>query len=430
MSFPRYQDYVESDVQWLGLIPSHWSIKRLKQVCLVFPSNVDKKSYEDEIPVELCNYTDVYYNERIVAGMEFMKATATQDQIDKFTLRSGDTIITKDSETAEDIGISAFVPEDIPGVICGYHLSMIRPNKETVGNYIKYFFISHFAKSKLAISANGLTRVGLSQYSIDNLEVPYPPYLEQICIANFLDDETEKIDALIAEQNKLIEQLTEKRQVLISNAVTKGLNSSVEMKQSGIDWIGEIPSHWNIRRLKFLAKIQTGDKDTENAKEDGLYPFFVRSQTIEKIDSFTHDCEAILTAGDGAGVGKVFHYYKGPFDFHQRVYMLNDFKNVTGKYLLHYFKENFFKVALGGGAKSTVDSLRRPMLTNFPVAFPDIPEQESIVRVVEQKASEFDQLILEARKATELLQERRSALISAAVTGQIDVRNYQPKEAA
>jgi type I restriction enzyme S subunit len=230
-------------------------------------------------------------------------------------------------------------------------------------------------------------------------------------------------------QRRLMELLKEKRQAVISHAVTKGLNPDATMKPSGIEWLGEVPAHWEVRKLKYLCDVQTGDKDTENAVDDGLYPFFVRSQTVERINSMAFDCEAILTAGDGVGVGKVFHYHNGPFDFHQRVYMMNNFHEVSGSYLFHFFRENFYKVALEGGAKSTVDSLRRPVFLNFTVCLPPKEEQSAIVATVDQKSTEFDTLTAEAQRAIDLLQERRTALISAAVTGQIDVRALSPTQA-
>ena len=187
-------------------------------------------------------------------------------------------------------------------------------------------------------------------------------------------------------------------------------------KESGSDWLGEVPEHWEIRRLKFLCSIQTGDKDTVDSIEDGCYPFFVRSQTVERINSVTFDCEAVLTAGDGVGVGKVFHYHNGPFDFHQRVYMMNHFKKVSGKFLFHFLKENFYKVALEGGAKSTVDSLRRPLFTNFLVSVPPAEEQRMIVEIVERESSKIDELVAEQQRLIELLKEKRQAVISHAVT--------------
>jgi type I restriction enzyme, S subunit len=187
-------------------------------------------------------------------------------------------------------------------------------------------------------------------------------------------------------------------------------------KDSGVEWLGEVPEHWELRRLKFLCDIQTGDKDTVDAIEDGLYPFFVRSQTVERINSCAFDCEAVLTAGDGVGVGKVFHYHNGPFDFHQRVYMLNRFREVSGPFLFHYLRENFYKVALEGGAKSTVDSLRRPLFTNFSVSVPPAEEQRSIVDIVERESAKIDELVAEQRRLIELLKEKRQAVISNAVT--------------
>ena len=254
MSFPRYENYKDSGVEWLGDVPEHWDVKRLKQVCEVFPSNVDKKTYENETPVLLCNYTDVYYNENITPHIDFMAATASADQIKKFTLRGGDTIITKDSETADDIAIAAYVPQDMPGVICGYHLSMIRPREATCGAFMKRLFDSIYVKSCCAVYANGLTRVGLGQYALDNLEMPFPPKSEQQTIAAFLDCETAKIDALITEQQRLIELLKEKRQAVISHAITTGLNPDVPMKDSGVEWLGEVPEHWETVRLGALFK--------------------------------------------------------------------------------------------------------------------------------------------------------------------------------
>ena len=191
-------------------------------------------------------------------------------------------------------------------------------------------------------------------------------------------------------------------------------------KPSGVEWLGEVPGHWRIQRLKFLCDIQTGSRDTENAVDEGEFPFFVRSQIVERIDSCAFDCEAVLTAGDGAGVGKVFHHYTGPFDFHQRVYMLNNFRGVSGRFIYHYLRENFYKVALEGGAKSTVDSLRRPMFTNFAVALPPEDEQDALIALVDAESARIDALVAEQERLIELLREKRQAVISHAVTKGLD----------
>jgi type I restriction enzyme, S subunit len=187
-------------------------------------------------------------------------------------------------------------------------------------------------------------------------------------------------------------------------------------KESGVEWLGEVPEGWEVKRLKFLCNVQTGDKDTVNAIEDGDYPFFVRSQTVERINSYTFNCEAVLTAGDGVGVGKVFHHYEGKFDFHQRVYMMYNFRFVTGKFFFSYLAAMFHKVALEGGAKSTVDSLRMPLFMNFEVTVPPLPEQQTIAAFLDRETGKIDELVAEQERLIALLKEKRQAVISHAVT--------------
>lgn len=189
-----------------------------------------------------------------------------------------------------------------------------------------------------------------------------------------------------------------------------------EYKESGVEWLGKIPKDWEIKRLKYLCKINTGTKDTINAIEDGIYPFFVRSQTVERINSYGADCEAVLTAGDGVGVGKVYHYINGKFDYHQRVYMLSEFNKITGRFLFYYLSSNFYKVALQGNAKSTVDSLRLPQFLNFEFSLPSLEEQPLIVSYLDHETAQIDTLIDKQQILIQLLKEKRQAVISHAVT--------------
>ena len=193
-----------------------------------------------------------------------------------------------------------------------------------------------------------------------------------------------------------------------------------EYKESGVKWLGDIPSDWTVKRLKFLCELQTGDKDTANAKTGAEYDFFVRAQKIEKIDSYSHHCEAVLTAGDGVGVGKVFHYTNGKFSFHQRVYMMNNFKEVLGRYFYYYLSTLFSRVALDGGAKSTVDSLRMPTFTNFYFSYPPLVQQTVIVNYLDVETARIDGLITEKQNFITLLKEKRQALISHYVTKGLD----------
>lgn len=193
-----------------------------------------------------------------------------------------------------------------------------------------------------------------------------------------------------------------------------------EYKDSGVEWIGKIPIQWEVIKLRFLCNITTGNKDTANSVLDGEYPFYVRSPNIERIDSFSFDGEAILTAGDGVGAGKVFHYVNGKFDYHQRVYNLHHFRSVYGKFLYYYMLENFHKEIEQGNAKSTVDSIRLPMLQNFPIAVPDIQSQIDTVTHLDRKTAQIDSIIADKEKLIALLKEKRQAVISEAVTRGLD----------
>jgi len=188
-------------------------------------------------------------------------------------------------------------------------------------------------------------------------------------------------------------------------------------KDSGVEWLEEIPQNWTIRRLKFLTNISTGEKNTEDKKSNGCYPFFVRSQQPERIDTYSYDGEAILTAGDGAGVGKIYHYVDGKFDYHQRVYKLSNFKMVIGKLLFYYLKSNFYSIAIQGTAKSTVDSLRLPLIQNFLVCFPTKKdEQQAIASYLDDKTAKIDHAISIKEKQITLLKERKQIMIQDAVT--------------
>ena len=199
-----------------------------------------------------------------------------------------------------------------------------------------------------------------------------------------------------------------------------GFRSYPHYKPSGIEWLGDVPAHWEVRRLRSLANITTGGQDTINQQDDGKYPFFVRSQTVERIDTWSFDGEAVLTAGDGVGVGKVFHYVNGKFDYHQRVYKFSDFSAVLGKFFFHYFRALLRFEVLQGTAKSTVDSLRLPMLQNFPVALPPLSEQTTIVRYLDQADERIHRYVSSRERLIELLEEYRQAVIHHAVTRGLD----------
>ena len=184
-----------------------------------------------------------------------MSSSASEMEIKKFRLFKDDVIITKDSESPFDIGIASHVVENIEDLICGYHLAIIKPMKPYLYGLFLYFALScDISAYQFCIAANGVTRFGLSYNAMKNIKVPVPSTSEQERIADFLDQKTTQIDSLIEKKQALIEKLSEKRTAMITRAVTKGLDESVPMKDSGVDWLGAVPKHWEILRLRFVIK--------------------------------------------------------------------------------------------------------------------------------------------------------------------------------
>ena len=219
MTWPCYPKYKNTQFSWLGAIPEHWEIRKLKHIASITLSNVDKKVDENEEPIRLCNYVDVYYNDFITNKIDFMKATATDEQIKKFTLEIDDVIITKDSEGPEDIAIATCVQEVQDSLVCGYHLTHIKPT-HCNGRYLFRAFNADGIHDQFKVAANGITRYGIGVYGIDNAWFPVPSIVEQEEIAKHIDDKTSKIDTLISKSTKAIDLLKEKRTALISSAVT------------------------------------------------------------------------------------------------------------------------------------------------------------------------------------------------------------------
>jgi len=192
------------DVAGIGTIPADWEVVRLGEVASIAFSSVDKKTVEGEVPVRLCNYTDVFYHRRITLDMEFMEATADTKEVQKWNLHRGDVLFTKDSETAEEIGIPAYVTADMPGVLCGYHLGLARPLVDRLeGAYLAEAFGSPMLAAQLSRSANGVTRFGLTLGATNQLQLPLPSVGEQRSISNALRGVDDQVRQQRAERGAL-----------------------------------------------------------------------------------------------------------------------------------------------------------------------------------------------------------------------------------
>ena len=407
-----YNKYKNSNVDWLGQVPEHWEVENSKWL---FALRNEKAQQDDEMLTASQKYGMISQKKFMeLENQNVMQVIKNADILKH--IEAGDFVISMRSFQG---GLEY---SSLSGAVSSAYVALV-PNEKVVHEFYKYLFKSPLFIQALQSTSN-LVRDGqaLRYNNFIQIRLPLPPIDEQEYLAKFLRKEVARIDSLISEKERFITLLEEKRQALISHVVTKGLDDKVEMKDSGVEWIGDIPEHWDVIPLKFLCDLQTGDKDTQNADINGKYDFFVRAQKALKIDVFTHECEAVLTAGDGAGVGKVFFYTNDKFSFHQRVYMMNNFKKIKGKYFYLYLSSLFASVALDGSAKSTVDSLRMPVFKNFMFTVPPKNEQEAILKYLDREYSRIDGLFEETKKSINLLKEHRSALISAAVTGKIDVR--------
>ena len=193
-------------------------------------------------------------------------------------------------------------------------------------------------------------------------------------------------------------------------------NKMRKMKDSGIEWIGEIPEDWDVIRLRYLCEIFTGNQDTQDNVSDGIYPFYVRSPIVEKSNKYTFEGPAILMAGDGVGAGKIFHYVDGKYGCHQRVYSLQHIHNVNRRYLYYYLQNLFYISIETANTKSTVDSVRLSMLQDFPIAMPTF-EQQKIADFLDEKVSQIDSTISKTRESIEEYKKLKQAIITEAVTG-------------
>ncbi len=433
----RHLRYIDARSPWLRQIPAHWRVGRLSQVAVAWTSNVDKHSVDGQLPVRLCNYTDVYKNDSILGDMAFMTATATPEQVARFRLRRGDTLITKDSETADDIGIPAYVEYEAEDLICGYHLAMIRPDRRAVNPRFLYWAMN--AKPVMdqwAVLASGVTRVGIRSTDLTKVVLALPPVSEQQAVADYLDRETTRIDSLVAEQERLVEVLRERRAVVTDQVTWRGLSPDDTMGETGIGTAPLAPTHWLRRRNKHLLR-ESSAVSTDGSEElltvshlTGITP---RSQkTVNMFEAETLIGYRLVEAGDlvintmWAWMGALgVSSYDGVVSPAYGVYRPMPNASFDGRYFDYLYRSRPYVVEMTRHSRGVWESRLRLYPESFlrlPVVVPPLQEQRRIVDYLDAQTRAIDVLIAEAEGIVDVARERRSALITAAVTGQIDVR--------
>ena len=431
-----------SGVPWLGDVPAHWNVRRLRTVADMRVSNVDKHTREDEIPVRLCNYVDVYKNDQITQEIAFMRATASTDEIERFRLKRGDVLITKDSETWDDIGVPALVTESADDLVCGYHLALLRPSMEILGAYLARALQTGGVAHQFHVRANGVTRYGLTHAGIQSVQVPLPPLDEQAAIARCLDDADQRIRDYVSAKERLIILLEEERQAVIHQAVTRGLDPNVRLKPSGVEWLGDVPEHWGVRKLRQCTSVVGGLTPSMEVHRywGGSVPWVtpkdmkqdlisdssmkVTNAAIQETSLQLVDPPVILMVVRGMILARRVPIARttAPVTINQDIKALRAIRGVNAAFLAYSLNsaQEAFKPLIDEAGHGT-RRLPTERWRELPVAMPSLPEQSIIIEYLEKATTHFNTAIGRTRRQIELMEEYRTRLIADVVTGKIDV---------
>lgn len=416
-------DAVAERVQkWLGDIPAGWTGARLFEVADAWTSNVDKHTVDGQPPVRLCNYVDVYKNDSIVGSLDFMAASATHDQVRKFRIRQGDTLITKDSETADDIGVPAFVEYEADDLICGYHLAIVRPHRrKVVPKFLYWALDSEPIARQWSVTAAGVTRVGIRSSDLNKVTIPLPPPNEQRAIADFLDQETAQIDALVSKQEEFIRLLRERRsraREALADRVTRGHRlrwALSEVDQRAGTRAADLPLmsvsiDWGVRRREDTTDRLSRAEDLSHYKvchRDDIVVNRMRAFQgalgVAPEDGIVSPDYAVLRVAPGVDSDWLSELMRT--------------KAFVGEIILRLR-------GIGGTDSGNVRTPRinTADLLDIRADVPDEDVQRTELTNLVAETSRIDALIAKAEEHIALAKERRLTLITAAVTGQIDVR--------
>jgi type I restriction enzyme S subunit len=433
MSFPRYPKYKDSGVEWLGQVPDHWDVVKGRRL---FTQERDPSQPTDQQLSATQKYGVV--PQKLFMEMEDQKVTLALSGLENFKqVQEGDFVISLRSFQG-GIERSAY-----SGCVSPAY-TVLRPSDSIHGLFWGYLLKSKGYIEALQTMTDGI-RDGknISYHQFGNIGVPVVPVAEQTRIAAFLDQETAKIDALVAEQERLMALLMEKRQAVISHAVTKGLNPKAAMKPSGIEWLGDVPAHWTVIKLGMISTFKggAGFPDDYQGQAENEIPFFkvgdivnsdgsgvmrqanhtISRETAKELRAFIFPPATIVFAKVGAALLlRRFRTLGQPSCIDNNMMGMTAGETAKADFLLYVLPLLDFELIVNPGA---VPSINEGQISSQRVALPPVGEQKEITMYLDTEIAKLDTLTAEAQRAIDLLQERRTALISAAVTGQIDVRS-------
>ena len=435
--YDKYDKYKDSGVDWLGNIPSHWEIVPVGRLFI----RLKRTGFPDQ---ELLS---VYRDYGVIPkSSRDDNNNKPSDDLGQYQLvNPNDLVMNKMKAWQGSIAISEYEGIVSPAYFVYQPLRSLF--KRALPKYVHYLlrnprYIAQYLRQSKGIRVN---QWDLDPEEFQRIELVLPPKSEQNQIFKFLDYETAKIDSLIVKQEKLIELLKEKRQAVISHAVTKGLNPDVAMKDSGVEWLGEVPEHWGATKIKYVAELTP--KKSELSNSDSRLCTFIPMEKL-KLGSLVKDEEKQISEVIGG-----YTYFKDgdlllakvtPCFENKNMVVANDLKNGIGfgsseiyvlrtnskvntQFLYYRLQEDQF-IELATGAMTGAGGLKRvpsEFLNNFEFALPPLSEQITIKEYLDQYLVKIDCSLNKAQTAIQFMIERRTALISAAVTGKIDVRNWQ-----
>lgn len=445
VQYKPYPAYKPSGVEWLGDVPEHWRVGQLGHYSRVQSGLTLGKTYDRDDLVARPYLRVANVQDGFVDLAEVTEVRLPRSEVGRYELLAGDVLMTEGGDF-DKLGRGCVWSGEVQGCLHQNHVFAVRPDS---GRLLPAFLAAltasatgrHYFTSTSQQSTNLATT---SRTKVKAFPILLPPLPEQRAIADFLDRETGRIGALIGKKRRLIELLEEKRSALISHAVTKGLDPDAPMKDSGIEWLGQIPAHWEVRKLSFLSRIGNGSTPSrENPLywDDGDYPWLnssvVNYRPVRAAEEFVtplalRECHlpavpprSILVGITGQGKTRgmsTLLTYEATVNQHV-AYITPHGRSATADFLCWELTAAYSILRdISDGAGSTKGALTCEQLGQFRLAIPPLSEQESIAGYLGQKLARLDVLVSKNREAIDKLQEYRTALVSAAVTGKVDVR--------
>ncbi|GAB3501004.1 hypothetical protein GCM10027341_27170 [Spirosoma knui] len=414
-----YEQYKPSGIDWLDAIPSHWEVKKLKHIASIF-GRIGYRGYTvDDIVAE--NEGVVTISPSNIKNDVFTLENSTYISYDKYyespeiMIFPNDIVLVK---TGSTIGKTAIIPAGMPEMTINPQLIVLK-QIQLDPKYLYYQTVCEYFKLSFLVEQTGSTTPTISQEKINNFPIIFTSLAEQRAIAAYLDRKTAQIDQLVAQKEQLLNLLQKKRQAIINETVTRGLDTNAPRKDSGIEWLGEIPAHWEVKKLKYVASLKSGDTITsETIEDEGEYPVYGGGGFRGYTSAYTHEGHYALIGRQGALCGNI-NYAKGKFWASEHALVVAH----LGEYETIWLGELLRAMNLNQYSQSSAQpGISAERIQNLHIPVPPFKEQSAIVKFILTKGEKISQAVTDIKTQLAHLKTYRQSLISEVVTGKIDVR--------